>query len=267
MRQLCCVPLISIELHCSVKSVKEVPDGSPSTAAHSPASLTDSELLKTPPKRKTARKHTGRVPLDLSHVATLSSGSQASVSNGATTGPPAKKQKTASEDEKLVPGDVRCDTSSGETGEAGERGEEGEEGAVRNVGEEKGEGGGKREEGRVEVGGAVSEKEGDVGTVLKELSGKPREDEGVEGEQGGKGHEGGEEGGVEGKDGEEMEVGEEDAGQPCGSESVNTTCEGAATPVSAKKKAMHPFFGEYDIGTAQNDTTCILYMYRLSPTF
>lgn len=75
-----------------------------SSSASLPGPLENSELLKTPPKRKTARKHTGRVSIRTSGERCSASSSQiegASEISGANgdggKSPPSKRQKTGQE--------------------------------------------------------------------------------------------------------------------------------------------------------------------------
>lgn len=75
-----------------------------SSSTSLPGPLVNSELLKTPPKRKTARKHTGRVSVHTSEKSCSSSSSQiegtSEISRANGDGgkrPPSKKQKTGQE--------------------------------------------------------------------------------------------------------------------------------------------------------------------------
>lgn len=187
-------------------------------------SLANSELLKTPPKRKTARKHTGQRMRKTSSASSLSSSSSPSSSfsavegdrkcelvdvNGASSPPPVKKRKIETHE-----GDKDGGMSS--VAEGGEK--------------EKGEGDEVKEKGDSEP----------VSPMDREQTG---EEDGGE-REGSSGEPGGEE-----VEEEEMEVGGGDRTEG-GQKEEDTPVRGSGkkgntTPTSDKKnKPIHPFFSE-----------------------
>ena len=227
-------------------------NGSSSSVRSLPSSLTHSELLKTPPKRMTARKHTGRLTPNAT-----SSPSRAGVTraNGAAaTSPPAKKQKTVVEEKEKEKEAESCDVGeSSRCGDSGEmRGGEEEE-----VGERV-EGCG---EGRQVDSEPVSGRVGGEGEEEKKdhLAEEPsREERGVEememeGEEderggGGESEGGGGDGEREGGEQNEREGrGERKEGEEEGTPQAKDKSK-PATPKSGRKKvAIHPFFSKCGI--------------------
>ena len=198
-----------------------------SSSASGPPSTTltrlrkNSELLKTPPKRKTARKHTGRLSADTTSTSPQSKATKTSKSDDASaTSPPTKKQRTTRPTVGRQEDSDSCDRCVDSETKKSER-EDVQKG--------------------VDGGGTMEQ---DDKPVTEELSGieEKKEVEAVT-ENSSKSEE------VAAT--EDMEVGEEEKGQYVQkqvAEKMNTpkrrSTTGTTPGSGKKKKATHPFFSE-----------------------